>query len=334
MDIIEPLKPSVVIPDAPASFHLLELCQASSLAPEKCQLQPGEHGRNYLRLLAALSELTDDESFHLSSRRMLPGTTRFILNNLYNCTTLKALLSQIASGFNFVHGGNYNLIQNKGRYLSYVIDDKDFNYHPQSQPEHIRIVLDSALVLVHGIVKTTCPEARLVSLDSRSNHESVLPWLFPINVLHQPSDFYRLHYAAECADYRVNAKNLNQVSMTQLYLNAYEISATEKTESCVERVLKLMQSGQFHQDSVADKLHMSAATLRRKLSDEGTTFRQLCEQQRNKLAHQLLRVGITREEISQQLGFADERSFNRAFKQWNGVTPCEFSGPVSSSVTE
>jgi AraC-like DNA-binding protein len=71
--------------------------------------------------------------------------------------------------------------------------------------------------------------------------------------------------------------------------------------------------------------NQSAATLRRRLADEGTSVQQLKEECRRELALDLLRESAhTVEQIAERLGFADARSFRRAFAAWTGQSPSGF----------
>jgi AraC-like DNA-binding protein len=63
------------------------------------------------------------------------------------------------------------------------------------------------------------------------------------------------------------------------------------------------------------------ATLRRRLESEGASFRDLRRDTLNEAAKRLLRRRSSVAEVAEELGFSDFRSFNRAFKAWNGVTP-------------
>lgn len=73
---------------------------------------------------------------------------------------------------------------------------------------------------------------------------------------------------------------------------------------------------------VARALHMSVRTLQRKLDESGTTFRELADEVRSRLATGYLadpRVSVA--EVAFLLGFSDQSSFNRAFRRWTGQTP-------------
>lgn len=75
------------------------------------------------------------------------------------------------------------------------------------------------------------------------------------------------------------------------------------------------------QEEVAAALHLSVRTLRRRLADEGASFRDLVVETTGLLAEELLLAGFTVEEVSERLGYGSPSSFSRAFKAWRGVPP-------------
>lgn len=77
--------------------------------------------------------------------------------------------------------------------------------------------------------------------------------------------------------------------------------------------------------AVAARLHLTERTLRRRLSDEQTSFRQLQEETREALAEELLRVpGLSLDEVAQRLGYGEVSNFVHAFRRWKGMTPRQF----------
>ncbi|MHB0777244.1 AraC family transcriptional regulator [Halomonas sp. WWR20] len=77
-----------------------------------------------------------------------------------------------------------------------------------------------------------------------------------------------------------------------------------------------------HVERLAQELHMSASTLRRRLKRSGRTYQALKDSVRKDLAMALLAESSLRvEEIASQLGFADASSFYRAFQRWTGSNP-------------
>jgi AraC-like DNA-binding protein len=77
---------------------------------------------------------------------------------------------------------------------------------------------------------------------------------------------------------------------------------------------------------VARQLNISTRTLRRRLEEEGTTFRALLDEVREALAEELLAAGaVPVEDVATRLGYAEASSFIHAFKRWKGVTPTAFA---------
>jgi len=77
--------------------------------------------------------------------------------------------------------------------------------------------------------------------------------------------------------------------------------------------------------SLAAAMNMTAATIRRRLQAEGTTYQALKDHVRRELAVEYLSdFRRTTTEIGLQLGYSEHSSFHRAFRSWAGVTPGEF----------
>ena len=76
---------------------------------------------------------------------------------------------------------------------------------------------------------------------------------------------------------------------------------------------------------MADDLHFSASSLKRKLKNVGATYQQLRESvQFHKANYLLATTQYPIEQIADMLGYADGSNFNKAFKQWSGLTPSEY----------
>ncbi len=74
--------------------------------------------------------------------------------------------------------------------------------------------------------------------------------------------------------------------------------------------------------SVAAELAMSERSLQRKLTDEGLTFQGLLGETRHQLALEYLTdPTLSLMEVAYMLGYEDQNSFFRAFRQWESSTP-------------
>ena len=75
-------------------------------------------------------------------------------------------------------------------------------------------------------------------------------------------------------------------------------------------------------DDVARELNMSTRTLRRRLTDSGTSFRALLDEVRVALAEEMLSsTPLSVSDIAIRLGYAEASTFIHAFKRWKGITP-------------
>jgi AraC-like DNA-binding protein len=74
--------------------------------------------------------------------------------------------------------------------------------------------------------------------------------------------------------------------------------------------------------AVAKELALSERTLQRRLAEEGTRFQDLLTEARRELAREYLANGhLEMADVAFLLGFDDQNSFYRAFRQWEGETP-------------
>lgn len=80
---------------------------------------------------------------------------------------------------------------------------------------------------------------------------------------------------------------------------------------------------------VAAALALSERTLRRRLTEEGTSYRALLEEVQHSLATEMLASGaLSVDDVAVRLGYAEASSFIVAFKRWHGMTPAAFAGGV------
>ncbi len=82
--------------------------------------------------------------------------------------------------------------------------------------------------------------------------------------------------------------------------------------------------------TVAREFHISERTLRQRLAAEGTSFRALVEEVRERFAEEFLANGMSVSEIAARLGYRELSSFSQAFRRWKGVGPREYRTLVSA----
>jgi AraC-like DNA-binding protein len=76
-------------------------------------------------------------------------------------------------------------------------------------------------------------------------------------------------------------------------------------------------TGPLAASAIARRPRMSTRTMRRRLDEEGTSFRRVVDLVRSDLARQYTRdAALPLAEVAYRLGFADVGTFSRAFKRW------------------
>ncbi len=86
-----------------------------------------------------------------------------------------------------------------------------------------------------------------------------------------------------------------------------------------------LRGGDPKLESIARRLAMSPRTLQRRLRDQGVLFNDLLDTTRFRVARSYLaKRDVAGTEVAYLLGFAEQSSFNHAFKRWSGQTPTEY----------
>jgi AraC-like DNA-binding protein len=116
---------------------------------------------------------------------------------------------------------------------------------------------------------------------------------------------------------------LQQYAADQLARIPSHPGLAERVRATIRSMLPL---GDLSADRVAARFSMSDRTLRRRLRDEGTSYREALDEVREELARRYLaneERGI--DEIALLLGFSDASAFTKAFRRWTGQTPADFA---------
>lgn len=106
-------------------------------------------------------------------------------------------------------------------------------------------------------------------------------------------------------------------------------------EQVKRRVQLLLGSGDISVERIATPLNISPRHLRRKLSQDGTSYEQLVDEVRRETAIRMIGEGeLSLTSIAYELGFLDPSSFTRAFRRWTGMSPTSFRQQVSGVVED
>ena len=108
----------------------------------------------------------------------------------------------------------------------------------------------------------------------------------------------------------------------------YDLSRLDQSPSCSELVKayleKMLGTESPTIKLVSESMETPEWKLRRRLKEEGTSFREILEQVRRQryeiLAAQPM---MTQTEIAGQLGYSEQSAFSRAYKKWYGRSPSQ-----------
>ncbi len=107
-----------------------------------------------------------------------------------------------------------------------------------------------------------------------------------------------------------------------------ESMLTERDDDIVRQVRAALvpgSDGYPSPEQLADTLHLTPRTLRRRLQERGCHYQQLLEEARLRDSRRLLQQkDLEIRRIGEMLGYLNPANFTRAFKNWTGMTPREW----------
>lgn len=99
-------------------------------------------------------------------------------------------------------------------------------------------------------------------------------------------------------------------------------NSTQLDERLQNAILLGLQKNNYQIEEVAKQLNMSTRQLQRHLQSQTTTYQQRVQDVRQLLAFQYLQdPHLSLHEIALLLSYSEQSAFQRAFKQWTGLTP-------------
>lgn len=275
-----------------------------------------------IRLMQAVMSQTEDEFLGLSDQvRSKPGSFSMMAHAVINCATLAQAIHRSASF--------YTLFE-----TPIAIDFRHDNHEGS-----LSFRLHEAVPFDDVIQELMCfVSLRFWSwLVGRSLQPLVIEFACPMPP--HAAEFQRLFrcpvvYGMEANQIRFPAAWLNlPLAQTPLSLRRFlreSLSVIIRGEGRAATVADQVRlrlgkpRGEVFPDIavVAEQLHMSPQTLRRRLRDEGTSFQVIKDDLREQVARfYLAKPALSIEEVALMMGYSEASAFHRAFKKWTGQTP-------------
>jgi AraC-like DNA-binding protein len=317
-----------------------EVLAQFGLAPQGLAAEPGAKLSlsDYFRFWRAMKQISGEETLYLSARPLVTGTSDFVISDAARTATLLDGMERIARAYNLLHGGEYNRVERHGRALVYFVDDAAFPY-TQASETYIQLCLEGVLLFLHATFCTLVGEDLTPALKRAHTRRPVARAdtplaLWDIPITYSAAGFGLTYDAAVAALPLTSGDKLppDHAVHNRLIALIEDRQARPSGEGDLVRLVRqVLSDGLQDQTAVAARLACSVATLRRRLTAGGTSFRELRHAVLNESAKLRLSGSSQIGDIAEQLGFSDCRSFSRAFKGWNGVPPSLWKAAVDDA---
>lgn len=124
---------------------------------------------------------------------------------------------------------------------------------------------------------------------------------------------------------RRDEKALSQMLQRALSITVLQYRRDRLLAPQVRQALAAHPERAHSAEALAGLLHVSPRTLHRQLKEEGASLQALKDEVRLERARDLLyRTDRPIKQVAAAVGFRNEKSFGRAFRDWTGVPPAQF----------
>ena len=280
----------------------------------------------FWRLFSAMGVELDDEQFGLGKDPMPSGTTELIIARALHEETLGKAMTAMAHAANIVYRNREMRITHRQNETRVSLKFKGAN------SKAMQILLELTCIPYHSIfcwlVDVPLQAKRIRTSALRSSNTVSLLAIFDC-VIEFHGDGVEIRYPRNVETLPLVNKSLrnwrndlHQVFLQNMVWRKKNFLASQM-RFYVESALR---KGITSQSAIAASAAMSVATLRRKLSIERTSFRALADNVLHEKVLDHMETGLSFEEIAEQLGYSDSRSFRRAFRRVFGKNPSDLKG--------
>lgn len=312
---------------APERLAALLGWPAERLAPGLEDLPVGA----YIELLAAAAAATGDPLFGMRVGQHARLST-FPLYGLVvcACTDLRGAFEQTRRYEGLAHDLGRSRLDERDGVATYTWDSPWLAGRPAAQVQHLcDSVMTGILVFASWLAHDRLPVIEMgfpypappAELQAAHRH------LFGSDVVYGvPSAYGR--FDAALLDRPV--PNTDPSMFPVLQRHAEELMAARRRATAQprvvtqvrERIAEALAQDRARLDDIAEALAMSPRTLQRKLSEAGTSWQAVHDAVRREMAEELLRdSSMNLAQVAYLLGYREQSSFNRACRDWFGMTP-------------
>jgi AraC-like DNA-binding protein len=307
--------------------------QSPDGALKLAQITPGQLHKPEARMTArqmeilsatAMQEL-DDEGLGAFARRLPWGSYGMLARASLTAPDLGVALKRWCRHHRLLTDDVQLVLATTGTTASIVLEER------RPLPRELReLALAFVLRNIHGLACWYI-DSRIPLLDASfpfppPPHADAYPHMFP-GQLRFDAGRAEIRFGAQYLELplRRDEKALSQMLQRALSITVLQYRRDRLLVPQVRQAL-LAQPGRAHSaEGLAELLHVSARTLHRQLKEEGASLQQLKDEVRLERAKDLLyRTDRPVKQVAAAVGFRNEKSFARAFRQWTGLPPAQF----------
>lgn len=274
----------------------------------------------FSRLMQLLWETLDDEYLGLAQGTSKRGTFAMMGHAVIHCRNLEKALERGALFYDLFPGAPGIHLQQEGEWVRLCVDSNNLR-----DPDHF--LQESLLLIWHRLgswligQRIRLEEATFCYAEPAHHREYEL--LFPgvrhFSAARNSLRFHQRYLNMPLLQDERTLKRFLEHSPANLLARP---DGGDSLDSRIRRLLGRDCRNWPDLEHIAQQLHISQQTLRRRLHDEGSSFQALKDHLRRDLAiYHLGRDELAIQDIAEQLGFSEPSAFHRAFKKWTGLTP-------------
>lgn len=291
--------------------------------PEELLAHPGGRvtAEQYVELFRLLIERRGDEALGFLARPLKPGSFALMAHSALGARDVNQAIRRIARTFALLRDDAQLELRRDGQCAGMLLS---FDEAAVVRHEFLHeLMLRVFWRLVAWLAGGRLPAQRFDFAFDTPPHVASYTQIFPA-----PSQFAQprtaIWFDARWLDVAVHR---DEAALREFLADAQSQIIVprrndELTSTRVRNHLRHVEGGWPDLAATAATLHMSTATLQRRLALEGTSFQALKDELRRDIAIVRLNSAATPlAQLAHELGFTDSAAFQRAFKGWTGSSP-------------
>ena len=276
--------------------------------------------QQYGNLWVAIADAMNDEFFGMDARPLRRGSFQWLSKWLMHCDNLAQAINEAVRFFNLLLDDlKGELIQQDG--IAKIIIHDQNEVKPVFAYACYWMLLHSLMCWLAGQriglsfmqLKASMPIAHQ---DYQSRFCTDIRYESNCNALAFEAHYLQLAIKQDLSS-RYQFLQGTPYNLLVRFKNPYALS-----QQIRKQLLDLAPSQWLDLSELAHRLHISEATLQRRLKAEGFSYQQLKNNiRRDRAIDLLLNSNQSLQQISDSLNFHDPSAFHRAFKKWTGLNP-------------